>query len=112
MKIKYNSIKVKDIAQALKFYNQILNLEIIDEYYSDTISVVMLTDGYMNLELIEDSSEDYGLDNIGFVVNDIDDISNQLAKNDVEYDEKVYENNHILSLKDYDGVKINIMKND
>ena len=111
MKIKYASIKVKNIEKSLSFYRKILGLDVVDEYYSDTVSVVMLTDGYFNLELIEDSSDDCGLNNIGFVVDDIEDVLNRLEESDIVYeDDVVTEDNHILSLTDYDGVNINIME--
>lgn len=111
MKIKYTSIKVKNIVKSLEFYSKILGLDVVDEYYSDAISVVMLSDGYVNLELIEDSSDDYGLNNIGFVVDKMDRILKRLDDCDVEYDEQlITEDKHIISLCDYDGVNINIIR--
>lgn len=111
MKIKYASIKVKNIKRSLEFYTKILDLDILDEYYSQNISVVMLTDGYVNLELIEDSSEDYGLDNIGLTVTDMDDIVERLDEYGVCYEnQSISQEGHILSLSDYDGVNINIIQ--
>jgi len=111
MKIKYNSIKVKDIHQSVKFYHDILKLEILDEYYSENMSVVMLTDGNIKLELIADSTCEYGLDNIGFAVDNMDVVLKDLRDNDIHFNEELCtKDNHIISLEDCDGVKINIIK--
>ena len=114
MKIKYNSIKVRNIRQSLEFYHKKLGLKVIDEYYSDTVSVVMLTDGYMKLELIECGGDEYGLDNIAFTVDDIEEIVKKLEECGVNFDEKAYLTSDIkiASLKDNDGVKINLIQED
>ena len=111
MNIKYTSIKVKDISKSRDFYCKIMGLDIVDEYYSDNISVVMLGDGNMNLELIEDSSGEYGLNNIGFTVKDIDEIVERFKKYGIEYTENLFgKDNHIISLTDCDGVGVNVIK--
>ena len=111
MDIKYASIKVKNIEKSLDFYGEILDLDVVDEYYSDSISVVMLTDGNVNLELIDDSTDECGFNNIGFVVSDMDEVINRLDKEGISFDDElVSEDNHIISLNDRDGVKINIIK--
>lgn len=111
MKIKYTSIKVKNIVKSLEFYKKIFDLDVVDEYYSESISVVTLTDGNINLELIEDSSGEYGLNNVGFVVEDMEDVLKRLDEFDVDYKKQsITECNTILSLCDYDGVDINIIQ--
>ncbi|RAP49953.1 MAG: hypothetical protein BZ136_02435 [Methanosphaera sp. rholeuAM74] len=114
MKIKYNSIKVRNITESLEFYHEKLGLDIIDEYYSDTLSVVMLTDGYMKLELIESGGYEYGLDNLAFAVDDIEDAVKKLEECGVNFDKKAYltSNIKIASLRDKDGVKINLIQED
>ncbi|RAP51366.1 MAG: hypothetical protein BZ133_03200 [Methanosphaera sp. SHI613] len=110
MNIKYTSIKVKDISKSRDFYCKIMGLDIVDEYYSDNISVVMLSDGNMNLELIEDSSGEYGLNNIGFTVNDIDEIVERFKKYGISYKENLLgKDNCIISLTDCDGVDVNVI---
>ena len=111
MKLKYTSIKVKNIKKSLEFYRQIFSLEVMDEYYSDSISVVMLSDGNMNLELIEDLSDGYGLNNLGFVVEDVDKVLKMLDEYDIDYNKAlIREDSQIISLSDCDGVNINIIK--
>ena len=109
-KIKYNSIKVKDIKQSVEFYRKLFNLEITDEYYSESLSVVMLTDGYINMELIEDHENEYGLNNIGFVVDNLGDLLDEFENEDIIIDKDNYDKLGFITLKDPNDVVINVIK--
>lgn len=110
MKIKYNSIKVKNITESMEFYQKIFKMEVIDEYYSSSLSVVMLTDGYMNLELIEDKDNEYGLNSIGFRTNNLGGLLDEFEAKKLDIDKENYEKMGFVSLKDPDGTTINVIE--
>lgn len=109
-KIKYNSIKVRNIKQSVEFYQKLFNLEITDEYYSKSLSVVMLTDGYINLELIEDHKDEYGLNNIGFVVDNLRELLDEFEGEDIIIDKENYDKLGFITLKDPNDTVINIIE--
>jgi catechol 2,3-dioxygenase-like lactoylglutathione lyase family enzyme len=77
-KLRHVAIRCVDIDWAMQFYTSVFELEEVGRHGDDTVEVVDLSDGIMNLALYKvksashpDSDEPLGLAHIGFVVKDI-----------------------------------------
>ncbi len=84
MKIKYNTLIVKDIQESARFYTEILKLKKIEEYdIPNKFSMAMFSDGDNIIELIE-NKEEPKISSIGFEVDSLDNYIEELEKKNIE----------------------------
>jgi len=103
MKIKYNTIIVKDIKESTEFY-ETLGLEKIEEYeMPDKFYMSMLTDGENIIELIQNGEKAH-ISNIGLEVEDINNTITNLEEKEIILNKN--EQFKLITLKDPNGIEI------
>ena len=94
IKARHIAIRVKDVEKSLAFYRDVLGLSYVRTRDRETYKAVDLTDGEANLTLLYANNSispaprdagSFGLDHIGFIVDDIDYVYNRLRTAGVEF---------------------------
>jgi lactoylglutathione lyase len=73
MKVKYATIIVEDMAESIKFYPEVLGLEIDSQYnpYPGLTITLLKGEGDAMIELIKNAENETGLFSVGMEVEDI-----------------------------------------
>lgn len=73
MKVKYATMIVQDMDESVKFYRDVLGLEIDSEHnpFPGLTITIMKGEGDARIELIENKEDDIGLYSVGIEVEDI-----------------------------------------
>jgi lactoylglutathione lyase len=73
MKVKYATIIVEDMAESIKFYTEVMGLEIDSQYnpYPGLTITLLKGEGDAMIELIKNAENETGLFSVGMEVEDI-----------------------------------------
>ncbi|MDL2246170.1 VOC family protein [Methanobrevibacter sp. OttesenSCG-928-K11] len=86
MKIKYNTMIIKDMEESVKFYTEVLDFEIDSEYDLPQAKITLIKgEGDSMIELIQDKVNDIGLYSVGIDVEDIDNEVEKLKSKGVKF---------------------------
>jgi len=115
IKIGHVAINVRDTDKSLAFYRDVLGLEYVRTRDHETFRAVDLTDGETNLALLSFSGQtrltqrtegSFGLDHIGFLIDDINYIYNKLKDAKVKFLTQAPAD--FFKVEDPDGVVVDI----
>lgn len=100
-KIRHLAIVTTDPAKLADFYEQVFGLEV--QHRADNGSVFM-TDGYLNIALLLNKAEGKpsGLNHFGFVIDDMDEISERLQAAGVAAPAKRPADRHYAEMRAFD----------
>ncbi|RBQ22303.1 hypothetical protein ALNOE001_20330 [Candidatus Methanobinarius endosymbioticus] len=113
MKIKYNTMIVKNMDESLKFYTETLDFEIDSQYDLPQAKIILLKgEGDAMIELIQNKVHETGLYSIGMDVEDMNAEVEKLKSRGIEFVmEPVDINAGSMALfKDPNGVNIVLVK--
>lgn len=119
MKFCWSTIKVKNLGESLKFYEEIVGLKIINRYNSSPEKeIVFLGEGETKIELICDKNLteiNYGEDiSLGFEVTSVDEMIKFVKEKEIDiYSGPFQPNPHIkfFYVQDPNGLKIQFVEN-
>jgi len=115
IKIRHVAINVRDIDKSLAFYRDVLGLEYVRTRNHEAFQAVGLTDGETNLALlslggqtsrVKRAEDSFGLDHIGFLIDDINYIYNKLKDAKVKFLTQAPAD--FFKVEDPDGVVVDI----
>lgn len=119
MKFCWSTIKVKDLEESLKFYEEIVGLKTINRYKSTPEKeIVFMGEGETKIELIWDKNLreiNYGEDiSLGFEVNSVDEMIKLVKEKRIDvYSGPFQPNSHVkfFYVRDPNGLKIQFVEN-
>jgi lactoylglutathione lyase len=86
MKVKYNTMIVKDMDESVKFYTDILGLEIDSEYDLPQAKITLIkSEGESMIELIQNKVNEIGLYSVGIEVEDLNSEVERLKEKGIKF---------------------------
>ena len=98
MKVKYATMIVQDMDESVKFYRDVLGLEIDSEHnpFPGLTITIMKGEGDARIELIENKEDDIGLYSVGIEVEDINATLDELKSKGANIIRMVGANNEVV----------------
>ncbi len=117
MKYIWSTIRVKNYEESINFYTKFLELDVINTIETEEgIKIAFLSDGTSKIEILYDNtkgdievSKDISL---GFGVESLDDIINDLNNKNIEYIGPIQPNpnTRFIFIKDPNGIRIQLVE--
>jgi lactoylglutathione lyase len=118
MKFGWSTLRVKNLDESIKFYSDIIGLEVVNRFMAGSGEIAFLGEGETKIELICDGeSRDTVVGNDiswGFVVESLDKVLTLVKEKGINIDSgPVQPNPHIrfFMIKDPNGMKIQLAEN-